>query len=236
MHGWAGSGAYFDDVVAAMDLTDLRAVTLDLRGHGRSEPSDTTHDLEQTAADVLAVADAAGAERFLLVGFSMSAKFAQFVARRAPDRVLGLALLAGSPACELPFPAEMQREWVACAGDREALGQLISQFVAEPAPTAAFHRFLDDAVMVSARALDETLVACLRTSFDVDPRVLSMPVLVIGGRRDPIFPPAGLATAMRAALPHARTVFVDCGHEIPLERPQQLAALVEAFVAGLRRE
>jgi hypothetical protein len=27
---------------------------------------------------------------------------------------------------------------------------------------------------------------------------------------------------------------VDCGHEIPLERPRELAAIVEAFLAGLR--
>ena len=233
MHGWAGSGAYFDEVVTAMDLTGLRAVTLDFRGHGRSDQSDTTQDLDQIAADVLAVSDAAGADRFALVGFSMSAKFAQFVALRAPRRVLGLVLVAGSPTCEIPFPSEVHHTWVACAGQRESLRQLIAQFVAQPAPAAALDRFLDAAVTVSARALDETLTACVRTSFDVDPRVLSMPVLVVGGRSDPIFPPAALASGMRAALPHARTVFLDCSHEIPIERPHELAALLEAFVAGL---
>ena len=28
-------------------------------------------------------------------------------------------------------------------------------------------------------------------------------------------------------------VILDCGHEIPLERPRELAALIEAFLAGL---
>jgi pimeloyl-ACP methyl ester carboxylesterase len=31
----------------------------------------------------------------------------------------------------------------------------------------------------------------------------------------------------------ARMVILDCGHEIPLERPRELAALIEAFLAGL---
>ena len=31
MHGWAGSGAYFDETLKHLDLTGLRAVTVDLR-------------------------------------------------------------------------------------------------------------------------------------------------------------------------------------------------------------
>jgi pimeloyl-ACP methyl ester carboxylesterase len=130
----------------------------------------------------------------------------------------------------------VHHQWVACAGQREPLRQLIAQFVTQPVPAAAFDRFLDNAVTVRARALDETLAACVRTSFDVDPRVLSMPILVVGGRSDPIFPPVALASGIRTALPHARTVFLDCGHEIPMERPHELAALLEAFVAGLGLE
>ena len=33
MHGWAGSGRYFDATIEHLDLTRLRAVTYDLRGH-----------------------------------------------------------------------------------------------------------------------------------------------------------------------------------------------------------
>jgi pimeloyl-ACP methyl ester carboxylesterase len=31
----------------------------------------------------------------------------------------------------------------------------------------------------------------------------------------------------------ARLVVIDSGHEIPMERPTELAAVIEAFVAGL---
>src|SRR3954451_8880423 len=36
MHGWAGSGSYFDGVVEQLDGTRFRAITFDLRGHGDS--------------------------------------------------------------------------------------------------------------------------------------------------------------------------------------------------------
>lgn len=115
-----------------------------------------------------AVADAESAQHFALVGFSMSAKFAQFVACMAPDRVRGLVLVGGAPAGEIPFPLELQRDWVSRAGQRDRLRDLIAQFVVRPVAPVVFERFLDDAVRVSAAALEQTLVACVRTSFSVE--------------------------------------------------------------------
>ena len=60
MHGWAGSGRYFDATIEHLDLTRLRAVTYDLRGHRESDPATDGYTLERIAADALAVADAAG--------------------------------------------------------------------------------------------------------------------------------------------------------------------------------
>src|SRR2546427_2875753 len=37
MHGWAGSGAYYDEMLKHLGLTGLRAITVDLRGHGGSD-------------------------------------------------------------------------------------------------------------------------------------------------------------------------------------------------------
>src|SRR3954470_17652098 len=79
MHGWAGSGRYFDATIERLDLTRLRAVTYDLRGHRESDPATDGYTLERIAADALAVADAAGAREFVVLGFSMSAKFCQYL-------------------------------------------------------------------------------------------------------------------------------------------------------------
>src|SRR3954470_3274042 len=97
MHGWAGSGRYFDATVAQLDLTRVGTVTYDLRGHRESAPATDGYTVERIAADALAVADAAGLGEFVLVGFSMSAKFGQYVSVSAPDRVVGQILVAGCP-------------------------------------------------------------------------------------------------------------------------------------------
>jgi len=156
MHGWAGSGAQFDEVIGDLDLNALRVVTMDFRGHGDSEKTTTPFGLDRLADDVWTVAGAVGAAKVVLVGFSMSGKFAQYVALRQPDRVSGLVLLAGFPASEMAFPQEVVRDWVARAGDRERLRQLIMPFVSEPVDAAVFDRYVDHAARVPATILECT--------------------------------------------------------------------------------
>jgi pimeloyl-ACP methyl ester carboxylesterase len=232
MHGWAGSGAYFDEVIGEVDLNALRVVTVDFRSHGESEKSVKPYDLDRIADDVWTDADAAGATNLVLVGFSMSGKFAQYVALRRPERVTGLVLVAGFPAAEMAFPQEVVRDWASRAGDRARLRELIMPFISEPVDAAVLERYVGHASKVPAAALECTLQACVRTSFADRVRLLTMPTLIVGGRRDAYFDAEAVAQLARS-LPCARGVCLECNHEIPMERPHELAHLLEAFVAGL---
>ena len=232
MHGWAGSGAYFDDVVGELDLNALRVVTMDFRGHGESEKAVGPYDLERIANDVWTLVDDLGVTQVVLVGFSMSGKFAQYVATCRPERVLGLVLVAGFPASEIPFPQDVVRDWVARAGDRERMRELITPFISEPVDAAVLDRFLDDAVKVPAAVLDCTLQTAIKASFADRVESLRMPTLIVGGKRDPLFSQEAVAQLARS-LPCARGISLACNHEIPIERPQELAHAIEAFVSGL---
>jgi len=50
---------------------------------------------------------------------------------------------------------------------------------------------------------------------------------------DPLLSPDILRQAIVGPPPRARLALRDCGHETPLEKPQETAALLEAFLAGL---
>jgi 3-oxoadipate enol-lactonase len=232
LHGWAGSGAQFDEVIGQLDLNALRVVTMDFRGHGESEKTAEPYGLDRIADDAWAVADTVGATNVVLVGFSMSGKFAQYVALRQLKRVSGLVLVAGLSASELQFPQEVVRDWVARAGDRERLRELITPFVSEPVDAAVFDRYMDQAARVPAAVLDCTLQACVSISFIDRVESLTMPTLIVGGQRDSIFPPDGVAQLARS-LPSARGICLECNHEIHMERPRELAHLIEAFICGL---
>jgi hypothetical protein len=68
LHGWAGSAAYFEESLDALDLDHARAIAVDLSGHGKSPPHDAAWSIEGIDDAVLAAANAAGADRFVAVG------------------------------------------------------------------------------------------------------------------------------------------------------------------------
>jgi pimeloyl-ACP methyl ester carboxylesterase len=229
MHGWAGSGAYFDETLKHLDLNHMRAITIDFRGHGASGPSES-YSLEDLTADVIAVADEARAEDFILVGFSMSGKFAQYVTSQHPERVLGQVLVAGCPVGELPLPPQVLADWYDRAGNPERMIELARSYSSQPVADAVLARFGEDAARVPLVALRGTLEAVMSTSFMPAAR----PTLVVGGEHDAMFSPEMLREGVTDLIPGATLKLLECGHEIPVERPRELAALIEAFVAELR--
>ena len=235
MHGWAGSGADWDETLAHLNLTGVRAVCVDLRGHGESDGGQTGFTDERFARDMLASADAEGIQTLVPVGFSMSGRFAQYVGVLAPQRVAGQVLIAGCPASPIPLPPEVQRDWVARAGVAERLRGVPEMCMSRPVPRAVLDRWADVAARTPAFVLDETLNMCTLTSFAHDLTQSRIPTLVVGGIHDPIFTAEMLRTGVAAPFPSARVVLLDCGHEIPMEAPTELAGLIEAFVAGCAR-
>jgi pimeloyl-ACP methyl ester carboxylesterase len=93
IHGGFGNRTYF-----AHQLPHLarrrRVIALDLRGHGESD-APTTVSVEDFAADVIAVAEAAGVESAVLCGHSMAGSVALMIAAARPELVRGLVMLDG---------------------------------------------------------------------------------------------------------------------------------------------
>jgi pimeloyl-ACP methyl ester carboxylesterase len=234
MHGWAGSGRYFEPTIQHLDLTRLRAVTFDLRGHGRSGAPEDGYTLDRLSADILAVADAAGLDEFVVAGFSMSAKFAQHLALHSPDRISGQILIAGCPTGEIPLPPELLDDWYGREGDAARMAEVASGYSSQPIEPAVLERFGEDAAAVPRVALEGTLNTCIATSFADSVGSIDAPTLVVGGIHDAIFTPDLLRDAVVAPIPRARLALLDAGHEVPLEQPRELAAVIESFLAGLR--
>lgn len=233
LHGWGGSASYWRELVSRLNLDGLQLIVPSYRGHGDSEKSARGYTLEEFAEDVLAVADAAGASRFVLVGFSMSGKFAQYIAAVHPERVLGLVLIAPVPASAFPVPADIAKAWCDTQGDREAaFNTILAPFTKVTVKRELTDLFLDDFAKVARIGLEETLNMCA-VSFVEQVTNIRVPVLVLAGSFDPLLTPETLKTTIMAQIRKARMVALPCGHEIPQEMPEQLAALIEAFVSGL---
>lgn len=94
VHGLSANLRGFDVLAEALAAAGSRVVAVDLRGRGGTPDSGPgTYGLASHARDVLAVADALGAERFALVGWSMGAFITLAVAEQAGDRLTHAVLV-----------------------------------------------------------------------------------------------------------------------------------------------
>jgi 3-oxoadipate enol-lactonase len=230
LHAWSASGSYFDETIASLDPTAMRAITLDLRGHGDSGKPDTELTWDRFARDVFAVADEVGADAFVAVGHSMGGKLAQYLPLVEPPRVQALVLVASPSAGELPTPTFVQ-EWIGLAGDpQQFVDTTITPFLRRPVPEHVLRRFGENAARIPRTYLERTMNLVSSTSFIERLDSVRIPALVVSSAQDPIH---STERDIVASLPNARIEILDSGTEIPMELPAELAHLIEDFVAAL---
>ena len=132
LHSYSGSSAQWSAQLAHL-RPHRRAVALDFRGHGRSEPpAGSDYAVESLAGDVTAVVDALGLRRIVLVGHSLGGATAIAYAGAYPDRVAGL-LLAGAPGKIPPERSEQMLAAIQADYDRVMEGYW-NQLLADATP------------------------------------------------------------------------------------------------------
>jgi pimeloyl-ACP methyl ester carboxylesterase len=107
LHGGGGTRRDWHNAGYVARLsTDFTVVTIDIRGNGESDKplSSSAYAIDKLTSDVLAVADAVGADRFALWGFSYGANIGRYLAART-DRVRAMAYIG------IPFGAAASGEF-----------------------------------------------------------------------------------------------------------------------------
>ena len=96
LHGFPEDSSSWDAVVPLLHEAGLRSLALDQRGYSPGAQPSRVVDYagDELVADVLALADAAGLERFHLVGHDWGGGVAWQVAQQAPHRLASLTVLA----------------------------------------------------------------------------------------------------------------------------------------------
>ncbi|MGW2283921.1 alpha/beta fold hydrolase [Streptomyces phaeochromogenes] len=236
---------------------DHTVICPDLRGYGASDkpadPDGTAYSKRTMAADVIALAEALGHDRFALVGHDRGALVAIRAGLDHPDRVTHLASLDVLPTLDM---------WEVMRGTSAAVGfhlYLMAQPPGLPeqligaSPDAFFGHFLDvwtrdpaavppeirAAYLAASRAAVPSIVADYRASAGIDvthdradreaDRRLRMPVTVL--QQD-----WGTALGFDAAAlwsvwaPDLRHTTVSCGHFMAEEAPDEVVKAVRELL------
>ncbi|MEP6870662.1 MAG: alpha/beta hydrolase [Anaerolineaceae bacterium] len=113
-HGYTGSHYTWDDVVP--HLADrYRVFRMDCRGTVDSGHPADGHTIEQYAADVIAMVDHLGLEKFTYVGHSMGGVIGYELGLSYQDRLNKLVLVAPAPADGVVAPLKCMPAVVPCA-------------------------------------------------------------------------------------------------------------------------
>ncbi|MBV8979787.1 MAG: alpha/beta fold hydrolase [Acidimicrobiia bacterium] len=239
VHGWTNDRRIWAPVARLLVERGHRVVLYDQRGHGASRPGRDGLTIEALGSDMAAVLEHLDIRDAVVAGHSMGGMAAQAFAIEHPDvlskRVAAVALV--STACsDLAMPGPANRLAPLVLGSRLAsrsvsssrLGPFLVRRTMGRKATLSNLKAMQDtfaATKPSARAGFYRAMAAMDLSeglADVD-----VPVVVISGTRDALVPHANARRLTEIINGAHFEALPDAGHMLPLERPDQVADLLE---------
>ncbi|OJV63087.1 MAG: hypothetical protein BGO41_10305 [Clostridiales bacterium 38-18] len=139
--------------------SDFRVISVDARGHGSSEHGSLPLSLDLLAEDIIEIAHQLSLSRFGIIGFSDGANIALKVGMKAPDRITGLFLISPN-----------YNEKGLKARFRVPLKSLI--------------RLLTPFKMLFLIGRFQEKLNLMMEKLTLDKTALTMPILIVSGRRD----------------------------------------------------
>ena len=199
-------------------------IRYDERGHGLSDRGVTDHGLQARLADLEAVADDAGFERFALLAMAQGGPVAIEYAARHPERLTRLAFYnsyAGAQVAATPEEAELFAAFEAMI--KVGWGRPTSEFrrvfssMMIPGGTEEQMRWLDDLQKMSVDAETAVLSRSQRQVIDSSARMaeLDLPTLVLHSRGDQMID-FKECRALAAGIRGARLVALESNNHIVL--------------------
>lgn len=258
LHGFASSLYSWRHVMAAL-RTRYRVIAFDRPGFGLSgrplpanDAAENPYTLSSAARQTVALMDALGVGRAVLVGHSQGCTISVMVEEAYPERVTGLVLVNSTTASRRfrAIPPQLIRRlreaapvrWLAPLVPRPFFGRN-----ARAVMGMAYHdpkQLSDETVELELRAtrvkdwdLSYVELAPVQSGLHVPAAMAAVtaPTLVVAGRNDRTVPYRDQVRAA-CAIPGARLItFEATGHVVPEERPEALAEVIDDFVGGLER-
>lgn len=218
---------------APMLADRYRMLTFDMRGHGASShPADGAPlSLDIMLDDLFAVVDAAGVQRFHLVGESIGGTLALLAALRAPDRILTVTVSNGA---HIGGSINNLDNWQQIIDTRGMTGWSEHMMGARFFPGALSPAMYEWYARMQASVSRDVLLRAVRLLADADmsPQLsrIEMPVLLLHPDSSP-FIPVSLMADLKARLPQSQLhVFPLSRHGLPFSHADLCAEALREFL------
>lgn len=233
IHGWPLSDEMYEYQYNDLVNKNFRVIGITLRGFGKSDKPFGAYNYDVHALDIKRVLDKLDIKDAMLVGFSMGGAIAvRFVAAYNEDQVSKLVLAAAA------VPSWTQREDFPYNLPQKAVDELIKQnYTDRPKLLADFAKIfsatetsLNEGIgnwlngiglSASSHATAECLVALRDTDLRPDLEKITIPTLIMHGKKDKICA-FDLAEQAQAGIKNSKLVaFEKSGHSLFLEETKK---------------
>lgn len=236
LHGFPFCRDIFAPVMPALAQVG-RVVAADLPGFGQSPPLSPGFSLADVAKEIIALLQALGLQRTVLIGHSMGGYVALEAAAQKPEMLSALVLLASHPRADTPDARARRQEGIQAIrqGQRR---EFLKSFLARlwsPWTVEHARRLLREVEAMTKAVPDEVLTGFLqamaeRKDHTETVRRLQVPVGVVVGEADGLIPRELARDVAAEALQGRLVVIPEAGHLPTLEKPvftaEALARLV----------
>jgi pimeloyl-ACP methyl ester carboxylesterase len=224
VHGLGLGQRSWDRVAPRLSAEGLRVVTYDQRGHGGSDVAGS-YSPSAFDEDLVAVLEEVGLEKPILVGHSLGATIALYYAA-SHKSCAGVVCVEGGLPMELPsadwesIEAEMRRPLLRLAVWAMKVARLGTKLSFDE-----LRRVVEEHDDVRKSELDGAYG-----------RITCPILMVMGSHADPAPQGEEIRAAVREGVrdlqethPRVKVEWLPCGHNVPLERPVELAKLIVGF-------
>ena len=227
IHGAGGNGHYGHKLLELL-AANHSPLAFDFPGHGRSGGIESLKSIAAYSDCLCAFVQQLKLRPVVLIGHSMGGAIAMDCALRYPEMVAALTLVA--TAAKFALPPDRIDIWKQVMMGR-AQQPFTKDAFSPKTPMNLVQEGWMEQIKTDPRVRYFDFVAC--SQFDIAARLgeIRKPTLVVCGQDD-VVTPVALSEQLRNSIPEARLeVIPEAGHAIPLEKPQELCAVIERFLA-----
>jgi len=236
LHYWAGAGREWEQVADAL-APAFECLTPDLGGFGGAPGPVGGHSLKAYTDSVAALIAEQQLSSYILVGHSMGGKISLDLAARHPAGLRGLALLSPSPPTPEPMTDEDRTNSLRAYGNTAAALGTFTNITARPVSPEIKAQIIEDNLRSSREAWDAWLLRGSRENIAARLGTVQVPCTILVGDADAVMSPSVHGLETLPYLPEGThlEIISGAGHLLPYEAPQEVAALLRKFAAGLSR-
>jgi pimeloyl-ACP methyl ester carboxylesterase len=229
VHSLAGNSGHWSSQLEHL-RKNRRAIAIDLRGHGRSDPvRDGDYSIEAMANDIDSVVRALELARFVLVGHSMGGSASIEYAGLHPEKVAGL-LLADPSGDGRKLPAGQIEPFLA-ALDSDSFDETVEEYWRTM--LAGSNPPIREKVLEDLRSIKkEVVIGVFRSTLSFDPiaALLRYP----GKKLSVITHLNDTPISLHNLLPDLPHVSISgTGHWLQLDRPDEFNRIMDGFLLSL---